>query len=56
MTHEPLRFSGSITPIYEEFLGEHRCLLEQAVAKVVRVAQRVGVTHGRNPRGDRVIA
>ena len=41
---EPLRFSGSITPNYEEFLGEHRCLLEQAVEKVVRVAQRVGVT------------
>jgi hypothetical protein len=41
---EPLRFSGSITANYEEFLGEHRCLLEQAVEKVVRVAQRVGVT------------
>jgi hypothetical protein len=31
-------------PNYEEFLGEHRRLLEQAVEKVVRVAQRVGVT------------
>jgi hypothetical protein len=31
-------------PNYEEFLGEHRRLLKQAVEKVVRVAQRVGVT------------
>ncbi len=41
---EPLQPPRSIAEDYEQFLGEHRRLLDQAVEKVVRVAQRVGVT------------
>ncbi len=40
---EPLQPSRSIAENYEQFLGEHRRLLKQAVEKVARVAQRVGV-------------
>lgn len=41
---EPLQTSRSTTQNYEEFLQQHRCLLTQAVEKVVRVAQLAGVT------------
>jgi hypothetical protein len=36
--------SRPITPDFEELPEQHRRLLEQAVDKVVRVAQEVGVT------------
>ncbi len=41
---ESLQTSRSVTQNYEEFLEQHRLFLRQAVEKVVRVAQQVGVT------------
>jgi DNA-binding transcriptional regulator YhcF (GntR family) len=41
---EPLQTSRSITQNYEEFPEQHKRLLEEAVEKVVQVAQQVGVT------------
>jgi hypothetical protein len=43
---ERLQTSRSVTQNYQEFLEQHRRLLEQAVEKIVQVAQRVGVTPG----------
>lgn len=43
---ESLQTSRSITQNCEEFTEHHRRLLEEAVEKVVLVAQRVGVTPG----------
>ena len=41
---KPLQPPESLTRNYEDFVEEHRLLLEQAIEKVVRFAQRVGVT------------
>jgi hypothetical protein len=41
---EPSQTPESLTRNCDRFVEEHRLLLEQAVEKVVRVAEQVGVT------------
>jgi hypothetical protein len=41
---EPSQTPESLTHNCDRFVEEHRLLLEQAVEKVVRVAEQVGVT------------
>jgi hypothetical protein len=41
---EPSQTPESLTQNCDRFVEEHRLLLEQAVEKVVRVAEQVGVT------------